>query len=108
MNITFTALDLKISEEDRQAMYSEVMSSNADSWHFNEFRGCYMLPVYNAGGQLGGQAKGKNTKCNTQLMSSKLENEIKLAVLKKAAQIKTQDRRKKAEETEFISEPKSE
>ena len=49
-----------------------------------------------------------NTKCNTQLMSSKLENEIKLAVLKKAAQIKTQDRRKKAEETEFISEPKSE
>ena len=49
----------------------------------------------------------KNTKCNTQLMSSKLENEIKLAVLKKAAQIKTQDRRKKAEETEFISEPKS-
>ena len=49
-----------------------------------------------------------NAKCNTQLMSSKLENEIKLAVLKKAAQIKTQDQRKKAEETEFISEPKSE
>ena len=41
-------------------------------------------------------------------MSSKLENEIKIAVLKKAAQIKTQDQRKKAEETEFISEPKSE
>lgn len=47
-----------------------------------------------------------NLKCNTQLMSSNLENEIKLAVLKKAAQLQKQDRKKRAEETEFISEPK--
>tara|TARA_B100000941_G_scaffold34646_1_gene20686 strand:+ start:166 stop:750 length:585 start_codon:yes stop_codon:yes gene_type:complete len=47
-----------------------------------------------------------NLKCNTQLMSSSLENEIKVAVLKKAAQLQTQDRKKRAEETEFISEPK--
>ena len=47
-----------------------------------------------------------NLKCNTQLMSSSIENEIKLAVLKKAAQLEKQDRKKRAEETEFISEPK--
>ena len=61
-SVTFTALDLKITDEDRLLMYREVMSSNSDAWHYNKFRGCYMLPVYNAGGQLGGQAKGKNTK----------------------------------------------
>lgn len=61
-DITFTALDLNISDEDRQTMYNEVMSTPEDKWHFNDFRGCYMLPVLNAGGQLGGQEKGKNTK----------------------------------------------
>ena len=34
-------------------------------------------------------------KCNTQLMTSELDNEIKLAVLKKAAQLKNQDAKKK-------------
>lgn len=62
MDITFSALDLGIDDQDRKLMYAEVMGSNDDAWHYNEFRGCYMLPVYNAGGQLGGQAKGKNTK----------------------------------------------
>ena len=61
-DITFTALDLGISDEDRQTIYNEVMSTPEEKWHFNEFRGCYMLPVFNAGGQLGGQTKGKDTK----------------------------------------------
>tara|TARA_R100000005_G_scaffold96267_1_gene81934 strand:+ start:899 stop:1561 length:663 start_codon:yes stop_codon:yes gene_type:complete len=61
-DITFTALDMGISDEDRQTIYNEVMSAPEEKWHFNEFRGCYMLPVFNAGGQLGGQEKGKDTK----------------------------------------------
>ena len=43
--------------------------------------------------------------CNTQLMSTTLENEIKLAVLKKAAQIKTFDGKKKAEDSDYIIVP---
>ena len=39
--------------------------------------------------------------CNTQLMSSNLEQEIKLAILKKAAQIKTKDRKKRAEDSDY-------
>ncbi len=62
MDITFTAIDLNITDEDRQTMYNEVMSTPEEKWHYNEFRGCYMLPVFNAGGQLGGQVKGKDTR----------------------------------------------
>mgnify|MGYP001263221711 FL=1 len=43
--------------------------------------------------------------CNTQLMSSDLDTEIKLAVLKKAAQIKTQDGIKNAEDSNYRSVP---
>ena len=60
--MTFTALDLNITDEDRKAMYDEVMSVHDNYWHYNEFRGCKMLPVFNAGGQLGGQAQGKDTR----------------------------------------------
>lgn len=48
-----------------------------------------------------------NENCNTQLMTSSLENEIKLAVLKKAAQLKTIDRKKRAEESEYKILPNS-
>ena len=41
------------------------------------------------------------TNCNTQLMSSNLEQEIKLAILRKAAQIKTKDRKKRAEDSDY-------
>ena len=60
--LTFAALDLGITEEDRKKIYDEVMSSDERYWHYNEFRGCYMLPVFNAGGQLGGQKEDKDTK----------------------------------------------
>ena len=36
--------------------------------------------------------------CQTQLLTSSIDNEIKLAILKKAAQIKTQDFKKRAED----------
>ena len=44
-------------------------------------------------------------KCNTQLMSSELDNEIKLAVLKKAAQIKNQDSKQRAEDSDYRVTP---
>tara|TARA_Y100000389_G_scaffold158381_1_gene159820 strand:- start:755 stop:1336 length:582 start_codon:yes stop_codon:yes gene_type:complete len=43
--------------------------------------------------------------CNTQLMTSNLDAEIKLAVLKKAAQIKKQDGIKNAEDNNYRSVP---
>ena len=43
--------------------------------------------------------------CNTQLMTSELNNEIKLAVLKKAAQIKNISRKKRAEESDYEVTP---
>ena len=43
--------------------------------------------------------------CNTQLMTSELNNEIKLAVLKKAAQIKNTKRKKRAEESDYEVTP---
>ena len=43
--------------------------------------------------------------CNTQLMTSELNNEIKLAVLKKAAQLKNISRKKRAEESDYEVTP---
>ena len=49
-----------------------------------------------------------NTKCNTKMMQSNLENEIKLAVLKKAAQIKKLDGKKRAEDEDYSTVPSKE
>ena len=46
-----------------------------------------------------------NQKCNTQLMTSELDNEIKLAVLRKAAQLKNESRKKQAEESDYKVTP---
>ena len=43
----------------------------------------------------------QNQICNTQLLSSNINNEIKLAILKKAAQIKAQDTKKKAKDSDY-------
>ena len=43
----------------------------------------------------------QNQICETQLVSSNINNEIKLAILKKAAQIKAQDTKKKAKDCEY-------
>ena len=49
----------------------------------------------------------QNQICKTQLLSSKINNEIKLAILKKAAQIKAQDTKKKAKDSDYkSSQPK--
>jgi hypothetical protein len=62
MDFTFTAIDLGITDNDRKNIYDEVMSADEKHWHYNDFRGCYMLPVYNAGGVLGGQVEGRDTR----------------------------------------------
>ena len=49
-----------------------------------------------------------NTKCNTKMMQSNLENEIKLAVLKKAAQIKKSDGKKRAQDEDYTTVPSKE
>ena len=43
----------------------------------------------------------QNQICKTQLLSSKINNEIKLAILKRAARIKAEDTKKKAKDTEY-------
>ena len=58
MDFTFAAIDLGITDEDRKKIYDEIMSADEQQWHFNDFRGCYMLPVYNAGGKLGDKERG--------------------------------------------------
>ena len=50
----------------------------------------------------------QNQICQTQLLSTKIDNEIKLAILKKAAQIKTQDRKKKAKDSDYTIVPTDE
>ena len=47
----------------------------------------------------------QNQICQTQLLSTKIDNEIKLAILKKAAQIKTQDRKKKTKDSDHTIVP---
>ena len=47
-----------------------------------------------------------NFNCETNIVNSKLNNEIKMAILKKAAQIKTQDARKLSDDSEGYVEPK--
>ena len=46
-----------------------------------------------------------NFNCDTQLMSSTLEEEIKLAVLKKAAKLQLERRKKRGEESEYRVTP---
>ena len=50
----------------------------------------------------------QNSKCNTQLIKSNISNDIKLAVLKKAAQIKKQDGKKRAKDNNYTIVPSKE
>ena len=50
----------------------------------------------------------QNSNCNTQLIKSNIDNDIKLAVLKKAAQIKKQDGKKRAKDKNYKIVPSKE
>lgn len=59
-NITWAAIDLKISNSKISTILKEVLEVPAEMWHFNHFRGCYMLPIYNAGGKLNENLQGED------------------------------------------------
>lgn len=61
MDFTFAAIDIKINDKERKQILDEVTSVPDSMYHYNEFRGCKMLGIYNGGGQLGGREPGKNT-----------------------------------------------
>ena len=50
----------------------------------------------------------QNSNCNTQLIKSNINNDIKLAVLKKAAQIKKLDGKKRAKDKNYDTVPSKE
>ena len=50
----------------------------------------------------------QNSNCNTQLIKSSINNDIKLAVLKKAAQIKKLDGKKKGKDKDYTIVPSKE
>ena len=50
----------------------------------------------------------QNSNCNTRLIKSNISNDIKLAVLKKAAQIKKQDGKKRAKDNNYTIVPSKE
>lgn len=58
--ITFAAIDIGVTQEEIVTARDEVLAVSDDMWHYNEFRGCKMLPIYNAGGTIGVNLKGDN------------------------------------------------
>lgn len=62
MDFTFAAIDIGISENDKIGMVQEIWSLDKKYEHFNKFRNCKMIPIYNGGGKLGVNNEGSNTK----------------------------------------------
>lgn len=61
MNFTFGAVDINVTQEEKQAMLDEVLALSDDVHHYNEFRGCRMIAIWNGGGRLGGRDPKHNT-----------------------------------------------
>ena len=55
---TFIGLNLEIPESKIKSILDEVLAVPDEMWHYNTFRGCYMLPIYNAGGKLSENLQG--------------------------------------------------
>jgi len=62
MDFTFAALDVGVTDQEREEMLKEVLALSDDVHHWNEFRGCRMIAIYNGGGRLGGRVSGVDTK----------------------------------------------
>jgi hypothetical protein len=50
MSFTFAAIDLGITQEEKTLMLSEIKAISDKLWYYDDFRGCYMLPIFNGGG----------------------------------------------------------
>ena len=60
--VTFATIDVGITFEEKQQMLNEVLALDDTVHHYNEFRGCRMIAIYNGGGRLGGRVTGIDTK----------------------------------------------
>lgn len=52
-DFTFSAINLGISETERLAILSEILSLSNNNWHYDQYRGCSMLPILSNNGDLG-------------------------------------------------------
>ena len=48
---TYKAIDLNITKEDVEIISKQVKSLTDEHWHFNSYRNCDILNLYNAGGK---------------------------------------------------------
>jgi len=60
--VTFAAIGVGITNKEKQQMLNEVLALDDTVHHYNEFRGCSMIAIYNGGGRLGGRVTGIDTK----------------------------------------------
>ena len=59
---TFSAIDIGVTDQEKIDMLDEVMDLPPEVHHFNDFRGCTMVSIYNGGGLLGGRETGSKRK----------------------------------------------
>ena len=60
MSFTFAALDIGIADIEKKSMLKEVLALSSDVHHWNQFRGCRMIAIYNGGGRMGGRVELDN------------------------------------------------
>ena len=57
---THKAIDLNITKEDIEIITEQVQSLSDKYWHFNNYRNCHIVNLYNEGGKIEvGRQKGK-------------------------------------------------
>lgn len=59
-NFTFAEINIGVSDIEKQSMLKEVLALDSTVHHYNEFRGCRMIAIYNGGGRLGGRVELKD------------------------------------------------
>lgn len=62
MDFTYKAINLDITQDDKLQMCKEIMSIPEKFYHWNNFRNCAMIPMYNGGGKIGIDAIQSDTK----------------------------------------------
>lgn len=59
---TFAEIDVQVTNKEKLAMLAEVRNLSNNVHHWNKFRGCRMIAIYNGGSRLGGRVEGIDTK----------------------------------------------
>ena len=55
---TFSAIDIGVTQQEKIDILDEILDLPKEVHHWNEFRGCKMVSIYNGGGLLGGRETG--------------------------------------------------